>query len=787
VEAFPEEVDGRLKRLFADLGIEEVWRHQAQAMRAALGGADVLVATPTASGKTMCYTVPVLQSLLESGGAARSLFLFPTKALSQDQTAGLSRLVEGLGEDWQACTYDGDTPPSVRRAVRNRGHLVLTNPWMLHAGILPNHAKWSELFRDLRWIVIDEVHTLAGVFGSSVANVLRRLVRIARHYGSDPKFLLSSATLRDGVEHAERLIGRRPVLVDEDGSPAGTRHFAVYNPPLLDPVSGMRANALEETRRLAKIICGPKRQAIFFCGRRTAVDVLTRYLKEQAGEMGLRPEEVRGYRGGYLPDLRREIERGLRAGEVRVVVSTNALELGIDIGSLDCAVLVGYPGSQASFWQRAGRVGRRGNPSLVVQVAKSDPIDQYLVHHPEHLLGAPKERLALDPDNLVILSEQVKCAAFELPFTEDRVSASGVVDPGFGAAAHTGEILDYLTQESGFLHARDGRWYWMADAYPAADVSLEGGEPDNVLILDAETKKAVGEIDREGSLTTVHEGAIYQVEGESWIVERFDYANRRAYVRRVETDYFTEAETDTEVRILRLERKAARSRAVAPVEGAPIERAQGEGASTEGAGARADAVAGGESGLDHAVWQGEVHVTTVATQYKKIRFYSRENVGAEDIHLPAEELDTECFILTLGPGVAEDLGLTSGDRGAAWGGLGRLMRRVAPLLIRCEPSDLGISTQVRSPHFRAPAIYLYDRVQGGVGLGELLFQEHRPLFQAALEVLERCPCDGGCPGCVGPPEEVGSNGKELATHILAHLCRGPLLVEEEVVAEDVAE
>ncbi len=773
-EPLPEALDPRLAAVLRERGLGELYAHQARAIAHALAGEDVLVATPTASGKTLCYTVPVVQSLLESKGASRALFLFPTKALSQDQSASLTSLVEAVGEPWHAHTYDGDTPPSVRRTLRDRGHLILTNPWMLHTGILPNHSKWAELFRDLQYVVIDEVHTLSGVFGSSVANVLRRLIRIARHYGSEPRFLCCSATLRDGGAHGERLLGRRPVVVDQDGSPSGARLFSVYNPPLLNPVAGLRANALEQARLLARHLCGPDHQTIFFCRRRTAVEVLTRYLRAEANELGLRPEEVRGYRGGYLPLQRREIEAGLRSGEVKVVVSTNALELGIDIGSLDVAVLVGYPGSQASFWQRAGRVGRRGKPSLVLQIAQSDPVDQYLAQHPDYLFGAPQERLATDPDNLVILSEQLKCAAFELPF-RDGDEPGRLDDVSYHSAPHAGEILDYLAEESDFLLKRDGSWYWMADAYPAQDVSLEGGEPDNVIILDVETEKAIGEIDRESSITTVHEGAIYQIEGETWIVERFDYANRRAYVRQVDTDYFTDAQTDSEVRVLRLEERLRRTRAEAPVADPILPDA------TPSVG-EAPLFADGE---DCSVWRGEVHVTTLATQYKKIRFYTRENVGAEDIVLPPEELDTEAFVLTLSEETAAELGLHGGDRGAAWHGVGHLVRRVAPLYVRCQPRDLGISAQVKSPHFECPALFLYDRVQGGVGLSELLFAGYREVLTAALAVVRGCGCQGGCPACVGPPEEVGPLGKSTAIAILEHLAGGPAPTAVEV-GEDEA-
>jgi DEAD/DEAH box helicase domain-containing protein len=749
----PPGLDPALVRLLRSRGLDRLHAHQARAIELALAGKDVLVATPTASGKTLAYTVPVLQSLLASDGAARALWMFPTKALSQDQSSAFNALLAALDRGWHSYTYDGDTPPSVRATLRDRGHVVLTNPWMLHQGILPNHAKWATLFRDLRYVVIDEVHTLSGVFGSSVANVLRRLVRLARHYGGDPRFLLSSATLRDPAGHARRLLGRDVEVVDEDGAPCGERILGLYNPPLLDKVAGLRASALEEARRLARHVVGPGHQTIFFCNRRTSVEVLTRYLKEAAPQLGLKPEEIRGYRGGYLPLRRREIEAGLRDGSVRVVVSTNALELGVDIGHLDVAVLVGYPGSQAAFWQRVGRAGRRGGASLALLIARSDPIDQYLARHPEHLLGAPREELGLDADNLVILSEQLKCAAFELPFRAEGEAGRETVGD-FGPSPHVAGILDYLAEESGFLHRRGATWYWMADTYPAQDVTLYGNEPDNVLVFDAETGKAIGEIDREGSITAVHEGAIYQVEGETYKVERFDYENRRAYARAVPSDYFTEAETDTEVRILRLEEKRAR--------------------------------AGPDGEEDCAVHRGEVHVTTVATNYKKVRFYTRENVGAEDIHLPPEELDTEAFSLTVSTATAELLGLAGGDRAAGWRGVGRLLRRVAPLFLRCQPSDLGLSTEIRSSHFKRPALHLYDRAMGGVGLAGALFRDHRAVLDAALEVVSRCACSQGCPACVGTVEEVGARGKATALRALAHLARGAELAPATLDAEPVA-
>ncbi|MFT7677282.1 MAG: DEAD/DEAH box helicase domain-containing protein [Planctomycetota bacterium] len=769
---WPERLDPRLLKVLQEGGITEPYAHQARAIELALDGKDVLVSTPTASGKTVCYTAPVLQRLLETDGRSRALFLYPTKALAQDQTVGLTALVEALGVDWHAFTYDGDTPPSVRRTLRDRGHMILTNPYMLHQGILPNHPKWSELFRELEFVVVDELHSLSGVFGSSVANVLRRLQRIARHYGANPRFLAGSATLRDPGKHARRIFGRDVELVTEDASPAGKRTFAVHNPPIINPVAGLRANALEEARELATTVCGPDHQVIFFCGRRTAVEVLTRYLKEGAADMGLKPSEIMGYRGGYLPDLRREIEGGLRLGQIKVVVSTNALELGVDIGALDVAVLVGYPGSQASFWQRAGRVGRRGSPCLVVQIARSEPTDQFLVHHPSYLFEAPRERLGVDADQLVILSEQLKCAAFELPFTSDEKGGLEG-EPGYPDGELVAEILDYLAEESGFLQKRGSSWFWIADAYPAQDVSLAGGELDNVLILEQGTEKAIGETDRENAITTCHEGAIYQVQGVTWRVERFDYKNRRAYVVPVESDYFTDAQTDTEVRVLRLETCEQRSREVWQVS-QPFEASQS--GSLEGT-ALPRLPAEGE---DYSVWRGEVHVTTVATLYKKVRFYTRENVGAGEIHLPPEELDTEALVLTLSESSAAELGLAAGNRAAAWRAVGELLRRVAPLFVRCSSSDLGLSSQVRSVFFKRPALFLYDRVQGGVGLSELLHEAHREMLSAALDVVLRCDCQEGCPACVGPRAEVGPMGKDMSRQILEHLARGPAPVTVQV-------
>ncbi len=760
--AFPEWAHPALREAYAARGVERLYCHQREAVDVAHGAhpgepaRDVCVVTPTASGKTLCYNLPVLDAAIRTEGADRAIYLFPTKALSQDQVAEVTDLLTRVAEierglDLRCFTYDGDTPPSIRRSLRDRGNLVVTNPWMLHQGILPNHAKWVDLFRGLRTIVVDEVHTLTGVFGSHVANVLRRLVRVARHYGADPRFIASSATIANPEQHLERLLGRPVAIVSRDGAPRGEKKFAIYNPPLVNAVAGLRANALEETRRLAPHLTGDDHQSLFFVRTRPQVEVLVKYLKDAARHHGRDPERIRGYRGGYLPDLRREIERDLRSGAVKTVVSTNALELGIDVGRLDVAVLVGYPGTVASAWQQAGRAGRRGQPSLALLVARSGAMDQYLAGEPRWLFEATRENATIHADNPVILANQVKCAAFELPFRAPETEPMDAAGrSAFGPRAESlRQVLDYLAEDASLLHRDAGAYHWAAEAYPAQDVSLEGEDCDDVTIVHAETRQVIGLLARPASIVELYAGAIYGHQGDTLQVERFDYPGRRAYVKPVVSDFYTEAQTDTDVRWLREDLRETRSVAL------PTE--------SEG---------NGETGSYDLVL-GEVDVRTVATIFKKIRFYTRENVGCGEIHLPPEEMLTDGFGLVLSDDVARAVGLAEGSRGGGVRGFASLLKQLAPFFVRCEPSDLGHCVELRSPHFQRTTITLFDRHRDGVGLSEALYRNLGGLLVAAHGVLARCPCAHGCPSCIGPPDEVGSRGKATALALGALLAGRP--------------
>lgn len=714
---YPDWVLPELRRALEVRGVLELYTHQRRAADALHDGRDVVVATSTASGKSLCYHLVVLDALLREGSAARALYLFPTKALSRDQMADLEDLLARLDRDLVVAVYDGDTPPGIRRALRENGHLIITNPHMLHSGILPNHTKWQGLFTGLRYVVVDEVHTLSGVYGSHVANVLRRLRRLCRHYGSDPVFCAASATISNPGEHARRLLGRRVLVVDEDGSPRGAKHFVFLDPPLLSEASGTRVPALESARRILAKGLGSDLQTICFTRSRNALEVLLKYVRDEARRLRIDGERVAGYRGGYLPRLRRRIEKGLRAGAITTVVATSALELGVDIGSLDVCVLVGYPGTVASTMQRAGRVGRRGREAAVILVARALPIDQFLVHAPGWLFDAPREAVSIDPDNPIILSGHLKCAAFELPIEADET---------FGDAQGLEEVLDFLVEDAGLLVREGGRCYFGGPTYPADGVSLSTADMDNVVIMDRDTRRVLAEIDRPSAITEVFQGAIYGHQGEQYQVEEFDYAGRRAYVRKVDVDYYTEAETETDVRVLHVDRWA------------------------EHAG--------------YAACHGEVHVATLARAFKKIRFYTRENVGIGDIRLPPEEFDTEACMLVIGDDLAARVGLDTGAGVGALQGVAELIQGLVPLFVRVDPGDVRVTAAARHPHFGRPALTIHDAVPNGVGLSERIFSVHAEVLAAAAGQVRRCACRDGCPACVGPGRARG--GKAAARVLL---------------------
>jgi DEAD/DEAH box helicase domain-containing protein len=727
---YPAGLDEGVRAALRKRGVAGLYTHQAEAVEKALAGKNVVVVTPTASGKTLCYNLPVLQKMRDRPGT-RALYLFPTKALSQDQVAELSEVVGALGDPWKTYTYDGDTPGDARKLLRDGGHVIVTNPYMLHSGILPNHPKWTELFQNLQYIVIDELHTYRGVFGSHVANVLRRLRRICAHYGSRPSFICASATIGNPRELAEKLLGEPVELVDRSGAPRGERNHVFYNPPIVHRELGLRVAAVEEVRRLAKRFLPHDVQMIVFGRSRNQVEVLLKYLKDAAVETGVDPGVVRGYRGGYLPKLRREIERGLRAGEVKAVVCTNALELGVDIGSLDVAIMTGYPGSAASYFQQAGRAGRRGRPSLAVTVARSLPIDQYILRHPDYLLDRPRESTVIDPENLLIRMNHVKCSAFEVPY-------SAVESP------EAAEILEFLRVQSRILHRVGETYYWMAEAYPAEGVSLTAADVDEFVVYDVVEKRVMGHVGRPSVMVEIYKGAIYGWQGDQYIIEELDYENRRAYARKIVCDYYTEAETERKIRALQIDEAAA----------SPA----------------------------YEIRRGDVEVTTQATIYKKIKFYTRESIGAGEIHLPSEVVDTTCCWFTLDVAVAAEHGLYGPDSGALLA-LRNLVKNVLPLFIRCDPRDVHVWSEVRAPAWGdRPTIYVFDHMPAGVGLAERAFTAHPEIFGAMAGVLAECPCPGGCPACCGTEVEVGPAGKRIAASILARLLAAPAVVTPQTTA-----
>jgi len=706
-------------------GITELYSHQRDAADHLHHGRHTVIATATASGKSLCYHLPVLDALLRGGGDARALYLYPTKALARDQMADIEDLLRASEHsELNVAVYDGDTPPATRRALRDGGQLVLTNPHMLHSGILPNHTKWQGLFTALRFVVIDEVHTLSGVYGSHVANVVRRLRRICEHYGSAPVFCAASATISNPGEHAQRLLELPVQVVDADGSPRGPKHYLFMNPRLFSEVSGLRTPALEAARQVAGQLMASDLQTIYFARSRSNVEVLVKYLRDEADRRHVEQSRIAGYRGGYLPELRRDIERGLAAGDIGSVVATSALELGIDIGSLDVCVLVGYPGTVSSTMQRAGRVGRRNRESAVLFLARSFAIDQYLVQNPGYLFDQPREAVSIDPDNGIILANHMKCASFELPFG---------VGEGFGDAPHAREVLDFLTDDLQVLVREGGRYFYAAATYPADGISLSVADMDNVVIQERDTRRVLAEVDRPSSITEVYEGAIYGHQGEQFQVESFDYAGRRAYVVKVDVDYYTQAETETEVRVLHLD------------EAAPF--------------------------ASYSAHLGEVHVATLAKAYKKVRFYTRENVGIGDINLPPEEFETEACILAIDPDFARDVGLDRGSEAAGLRGVADLIQSLVPLFVRVDPGDVRVSSELHHPHFERPALTIYDRVPGGVGLSERMFRRHRDVLAAARGMVVRCGCRTGCPCCVGPTRDQAGRGKRLALALLEGMLR----------------
>ncbi len=717
---YPEGLDPSLVAALQRRGVNRLYTHQAQAIDLIRQGRDIAVVTPTASGKTICYNVPVLDAIAKDD-SVRALYVFPTKALSQDQVAELLEVISAAGKDIKTFTYDGDTPQSARRTIRQAGHIVVTNPDMLHTAILPHHTKWVKLFENLKYIVLDEIHQYRGVFGSHFANVLRRLERVTRFYGSEHQFICCSATIANPGELASLLTGRKVDVIDRNGAPRGAKHFIFYNPPVVNPQLGMRKSSLLEAERIAEKFLRKDVQTIVFANSRVKTELLVTYLKSALHRKDLKDHgEVRGYRGGYLPGQRRQIERDLRAGKVRAVVSTEALELGIDVGQLDACVMAGYPGTIASTWQRAGRAGRRSGESAAVLVASSNPLDQYIVSHPDYFFSGSPEHALINPNNLHILLSHIKCAAFELPFEDDE--RFGVEDTAY--------VLRALEEEH-LLHHSGGRWHWSTEDFPAEDISLRSASAENFVVVDQTGEpRVIAEVDRVSAPMLIHEEAIYIHESQQYHVDRLDYEEKKAYVHKVNVDYYTDANLAVTMRVLDV---------LAERTGSPF---------TKG--------------------YGEVLATAMVTLFKKVKLWTHENVGAGRVHLPEEQMHTSGCWLAFDDRVTT--GLDHDQVQSALSGVANLLANIAPVYLMSDPRDLRVVPQTKAPFTDLPTVYLYDSYPGGIGLSEKLYDILETVLGACLEHVSSCPCENGCPSCSGTVLEAGPRAKALTRKALERLC-----------------
>jgi DEAD/DEAH box helicase domain-containing protein len=780
---FPAWVHRDLVAAYAAKGIRQLYSHQAAAAEAVRAGKNVVIVTPTASGKTLCYNLPVLNAVLENLDS-RALYLFPTKALAQDQLAELYDLNQRLENGFGVFTYDGDTPSDARKAIREKSHVVLTNPDMLHTGILPHHTRWTRLFENLRYIIIDELHTYRGVFGSHLCNVLRRLRRVAKFYGRDPQFICCSATIANPGDLATRLLETDVEVLNANGAPAAEKTFVFYNPPVVNRALGIRRSYINEASRVSQEFLRHDLQTIVFANSRLHTEILLTYLQRANPQLPGKPETIRGYRGGYLPGERREIESGLRDGRIRGVVSTSALELGIDVGSLDAVVMAGYPGTIAGTWQRAGRAGRRSGSSCAVLVASSAPLDQFIVRHPDYFFGNTPEHAYIQPDNLEILINHLKCAAFELPIApEERFGEVDVAD------------LCARLAEAGFLHRAAEHYHWTHEAYPADTISLRSVTSDNFVIIDITGEPSViGEVDFPSALVFVHEKAIYIHGGQQYHVEHLDFKERKAYVKRVDVDYYTDAIRYTQVRVLEVAQTAGSNRSVIPSEAQP-------GLAALPSFTSSTSLTSFTSSHSH----GDVLVRSQVVGFKKIKFFTNENVGAGNLELPENEMHTTAYWITLERPLLESLPFSVSERQSGMFGLLHALESVASLLLMCDRRDLASAIGERSPahdttlvgaqhaaahpgtmddftpsrmqdvisanakEFFEPNLYLYDAYPGGIGFSEPLFRTHDLLVQKTRELIAACGCEQGCPSCVGPAGDLATRSKEAALAILDRL------------------
>jgi len=685
-------------------GIYRLFTHQAAALDAVAGGRDIVVVTSTASGKTLCYNLPVLSALL-GDPRARALYVFPTKALTRDQFGVLQRWaqLEELGQFVRPAVYDGDTPSHNRARIRRQANLVLTNPDMLHVGILPYHGKWHEFLGNLRYVVIDELHTYRGIFGSHVACVLRRLRRMCRHYGSDPQIISCSATIANPIELGERLTGKAMTLIDNDGAPRGRKYFALWNPPFLADDNVSRRSANIEAMELLVELVRRRAQTIVFGKARVVVELIYKYATDRlAATRGQKDlaERIRPYRGGYLPAERREIEKKLFAGELLAVTATNALELGIDVGALDAAILVGFPGTICSTWQQAGRAGRTAQESLVLLVGYNEPIDQYLMRHPGYLFGASHEHGVIDPSNPHILTTQLRCACFEKPLTDGDAEFFGPL---------TGEVTRVLTEE-GQARAIDGRTYFASSDFPARGTSLRTISDDTYMIADsARGGEVIGQVDSISAPELVYPGAVYLHEGAGYIVRRMDTEAKIAHVEPAEVDYYTQPVLANSCRL-----------------GAPADHKTHPG---------------GE------MFFGPAEVTWQTIAFRKIKYYTMELTGQDKLDLPAQTLATTAMAWAIGEEIRRDIRSAGFNPIEALMGLRNLLLASLPTLAMCDRRD--ISGLVDSSNLGVPAVIVYDRYSGGLGFAQTGYELIDEWVKLAGRIVTECPCEAGCPSCVG--------------------------------------
>ncbi len=721
--ALPSDLAPELQGLLQKRGIDRLYRHQLDTFQAARRGEHVVVVTPTASGKTLSYNLPVVQTLLEQP-EMRALYMFPTKALSQDQQSELNEIVLGGALPLKVATYDGDTPQSLRVSARESGRIVISNPDMMHAGVLPNHPKWIKFLSNLRYVVIDEVHMYRGIFGSHMTNLIRRLKRIAEFYGSTPQFILCSATIGNPQELAEQVIEEKVTLIDNNGAPSGEKHVVLYNPPLVDAVQGIRRGVVLEAKNTALTFLRRKVKTIVFARSRLRTELIASYIKKAVKNLYTENERLRieSYRGGYLPNERREIEKGLREGRIHGVVSTNALELGIDIGALDAAVLAGMPASIASIWQQAGRAGRRNNVSIAVLIASAAPTDQFLVQHPDYFFGRNPESAWINPDNLYVLIDHLKCAVFELPFGEEDTFGRTM------SPEDLEEVLAYL-EEAGTVRKSAGRWYWSGKGYPAEEVSLRTTSPRSVVIIDTTggRNEVIGEMDVPSAKELLFPNAVYLHRDRQYLSLELDIENLKCYIQESQLNYYTDSVVKTDIKVLEVD----------------------------------------SSDLfeDCRVISGDVLVRSQVAKYKKLKFGTHENLGYGDIHLPEEEIHTRAVLMAF---EAESRGAQAMEqvrpeiREHVIAHIGTLIKNVAPVFLLCERSDIGLAERIKDPFTEVSTIYVYDTAPGGIGLSEGFAEKREQILMAAYDLVRQCSCEYGCPSCIGPDEGKTDDNKKLA-------------------------